>query len=461
MAKTGIFTQILGYDPEERKRKRQEEAARVSASLLSGDPYRSIGFSIGQLFGAGANKLFGSEDPEIKFQSTVRDAISSASQNYEAGSADYYKALAASLPQTSEYSNSIATARELAQKAGQEEEKQFRDTTKFVADNPEALTGEAQKLNARIAAKLRAAGVDPTQPLSRVNEMGVAEPIDPVYSEKVNQFIQALPETQRLNALSQAATRGAMKLDMDLNKPPEFVKTPANFAAAGKELGFGVRANIGEYSQQETTAINNLLESRGIKRAEAGVPRSGEVKVPDIRGGQDLVATYTKVPQDRLAAVRQIRVSLAETKGGVGAALPQLRRDLVKLVGDNQIGQGEVQQALGSVGIVGDAISGINQLFTGVPSQTKLKDVEKFIDALEQTHAKSYNRGREQAATLLKEARLPESTQKALLPPAYTTAAEKKASKQGGKYVEGKVYVDAKGNRARYVNGKWIDEPIQ
>jgi hypothetical protein len=77
MAKTGIFTQILGYDPEERKRKRQEEAARVSASLLSGDPYRSIGFSIGQLFGAGANKLFGSEDPEIKFQSTVRDAISS------------------------------------------------------------------------------------------------------------------------------------------------------------------------------------------------------------------------------------------------------------------------------------------------------------------------------------------------------------------------------------------------
>jgi len=241
----------------------------------------------------------------------------------------------------------------------------------------------------------------------------------------------------------------------------KMVKTPADFAAAGKELGFGVRANIDEYSQQETQAINNLLERRGITRAEAGVPRSGEVKVPDIRGGQDLVATYTKVPQDRLAAVRQIRVSLAETKGGVGAALPQLRRDLVKLVGDNQIGQGEVQQALGSVGIVGDAISGINQLFTGVPSQTKLKDVEKFIDALEQTHAKSYNRGREQAATLLKEARLPEGTQKALLPPAYTTAAEKKASKQGGKFTEGKIYVDAKGNRARYVNGEWIDEPIQ
>jgi hypothetical protein len=236
----------------------------------------------------------------------------------------------------------------------------------------------------------------------------------------------------------------------------KMVKTPPDFAAAGKELGFGVRANIGEYSQQETTAINNLLESRGIRRAEAGVPRSGEVKVPDIKGAQDIVATYTKTPQDRLAAVQQIRVSLSETKQGTGAALPQLRRDLVKLVGDNQIGQGEVKQALGSVGIVGDAISGINQLFTGVPSQTKLKDVEKFIDSLEQAHAKSYNRGREQAGTLLKEARLPEDTRTALLPPAYKTAAEKKASKQGGKFTEGKIYVDANGNRARYVNGNFV-----
>jgi hypothetical protein len=233
------------------------------------------------------------------------------------------------------------------------------------------------------------------------------------------------------------------------------VKTPADFAAAGRELGFGVRPNIGDYTQQETQAINNLLENRGLRRAAAGVPGSGEVKVSDIKGAQDIVATYTKAPQDRLSTVRQLRVSLGEAKQGTGAALPQLRRDLVKLVGDNQIGQGEVQQALGSIGIVGDAISGINQLFTGVPSAEKLKDVEKFITALETEHAKSYNRGRETANKVLSEAKLSPETVKTLIPPEYKTGREKKTSN----FVEGKIYKDAKGNRARYVNGKW--EPVQ
>jgi hypothetical protein len=232
------------------------------------------------------------------------------------------------------------------------------------------------------------------------------------------------------------------------------VKTPADFAAAGRELGFGVRPNIGDYSQQETAAVNNLLETRGIRRAEAGVPKSGEVKVTDIKGAQDIVATYTKAPQDRLSTVRQLRVSLGEAKQGTGSALPQLRRDLVKLVGDNQIGQAEAQQALGSIGIVGDAISGINQLFTGVPSAEKLKDVEKFITALETEHAKSYNRGRETANKVLSEAKLSPETVKTLIPPEYKTRKEKSTG-----FVEGKVYRDASGNRARYVNGKW--EPVQ
>lgn len=455
MAKTGVFTQILGYDPEERKRKRQEEAARVSASLLSGDPYRSIGFSIGQLFGAGASKLFGSEDPEIKFQSTVREAISSASQNYEAGSAEYYKAVAAALPQTAEYANSISTATELAQKAGQEEEKQFRDTMKFVSDNPQALTGEAQKLNTRIAAKLRAAGVDPTQPLYRVNEMGVAEPIDPAYSAQVDQFIQALPETQRLNALSEAAVTGSLKLDAVLNKPPEIVKTPADFAAAGKQLGFGVRPNIGDYSQAETTAINNLLEGRKVKIAEAGVPRSGEVRIPDIAGAQGIVKNLVGASKERLDSIAPLRTQLREAKAGSGAALEQVRGALIKLVGDSQISATERARITGSSGVVENAINYINTFFTGVPTQEKFKELEKIVGALEDTYAGQYNRGRGQAETLLNELRLPETSKKALLPPPYKTTAEKKQ----GRFVEGRVYTDAKGNRARYVNGEWI--PVQ
>lgn len=236
----------------------------------------------------------------------------------------------------------------------------------------------------------------------------------------------------------------------------KMVKTPPDFAAAGKELGFGVRANIGEYSQQETQAINNLLESRGIKRAEAGVPRSGEVKITDLSVANKLVTDLTGASKDRLNTVNLAKTQLALAKKGEGAALPQLQRQLVKLVGDSQIGQGEVRDALGSSGIVGDTISAVNKFMTGVPTADKLNSVEQVINALENINAQAFNKGRTQAETVLAEAKLPEGTRKALLPPAYKTAAEKKDSKQGGKFTEGKIYVDAKGNRARYVNGNFV-----
>jgi hypothetical protein len=236
----------------------------------------------------------------------------------------------------------------------------------------------------------------------------------------------------------------------------KMVKTPPDFAAAGKELGFGVRANIGEYSQQETQAINNLLESRGIKRAEAGVPRSGEVKITDLSVANKLVTDLTGTSKDRLNTVNLAKTQLALAKKGEGAALPQLQRQLVKLVGDSQIGQGEVRDALGSSGIVGDTISAVNKFMTGVPTADKLNSVEQVINALENINAQAFNKGRTQAETVLAEAKLPEGTRKALLPPAYKTAAEKKDSKQGGKFTEGKIYVDAKGNRARYVNGNFV-----
>jgi hypothetical protein len=283
-------------------------------------------------------------------------------------------------------------------------------------------------------------------------------PVAPMAALRLAQTAKQLTPSDETIALSPGGTLVNRRTGAVIAQAPDreaIVKTPANFAAAAGELGFGVLPNLSDYTPAQTAAVNNLLQTRGERTQAAGVPQSGEVKVTDIKGAQDIVATYTKAPQDRLSTVRQLRVSLGEAKQGTGAALPQLRRDLVKLVGDNQIGQGEVQQALGSIGIVGDAISGINQLFTGVPSAEKLKDVEKFITALETEHAKSYNRGRETANKVLSEARLSPETVKTLIPPEYKTGREKKTSN----FVEGKVYKDANGNRARYVNGKW--EPVQ
>jgi hypothetical protein len=248
------------------------------------------------------------------------------------------------------------------------------------------------------------------------------------------------------------------------------VKTPANFAAAAQELGLGVKPNLADYTQAEAEKVNNLLQVRGERTQAAGVPQPGQVKIPDIKGAQDIVNNYTKAPQERLSTVKQLRVSLGQVKQGTGAALPQLRRDLVKLVGDNQIGQNEVQQALGSIGIVGDSISGINQLFTGVPSAEKIRDVEKFITALEKNHVESYNKSRQTANNVLSEAKLSPQTVKTLIPPEAklkTPSAAKPGTSQDKKempkFENNKVYRDAEGNRARYVvdkNGKGSWAPL-
>jgi hypothetical protein len=275
-------------------------------------------------------------------------------------------------------------------------------------------------------------------------------------------FLTVAPGVSVLNS------RGQVVYTAPKEDKESVVKTPANFAAAAQELGLGVKPNLADYSQAEAEAVNNLLQVRGEKTQAAGVPQPGMVSVADIRKGQEIANDYTKAPLDRLSTVNQLRVSLGQVKQGTGTALPQLRRDLVKLVGDNQIGQNEVQQALGSIGIVGDTISGINQLFTGVPSAEKIRDVEKFINALEQNHVESYNRSRERANTTLTQAKLPKETVKALVPPeaklktpSATKPGDTQDKKEMPKFENGKVYRDAEGNRARYVvdkNGKgsWV-----
>lgn len=259
-------------------------------------------------------------------------------------------------------------------------------------------------------------------------------------------------EQERLRAQTEQFRAQAAKA----GRPDDLmVKTPATFAAVGSSLGIPPKPNLADYTQDEAARINAQIQQNKERESAAGVPGTGEVKVTDLNTATQIVDRFTKEPSQRLGAVRQLRVSLSQAKGGTGAAVPQLKRDLIKLVGDNQIGQNEVQQALGSIGIVGDAISGINQLLTGTPSGEKLKDVEKFINALEKAHAQSYNASRERAQKVLSEGKLGAETVKSLVPPPY----EFKGPASKSKFVEGKIYKDAQGNRAKYVNGKF--EPVK
>jgi hypothetical protein len=282
-------------------------------------------------------------------------------------------------------------------------------------------------------------------------------PVAPMAALRLAQTAKQLTPSDETIALAPGAKLINRRTGATVAQAPDresIVKTPANFAAAAAELGFGVLPNLSNYTPEQTAAVNNLLQTRGERTQAAGVPQSGEVKIQDLASARGLVKDLTGSSKDKLDTVRDVRTQLNLAKKGEGAALPQLQRQLIKLVGDSQIAQAEVRAALGSAGIVGDTINAVNQFMTGVPTADKLASVEKVIDALEDINAQSYNRSRKQAAEIIGEAKFNEQTKKALIPPEYKTRKEKSTG-----FVEGKVYIDASGNRARYVKGKW--EPVQ
>lgn len=336
---------------------------------------------------------------------------------------------------------------------------------------PQAFA-ERDKLRA-ITAGLQQQGVDVTTPEGMLQ---LAQTLDqfPEFTEgalRLRQQAAMMAQQRQQEALKQRLTEAqigteafrqtklAAEAEAKLREPAtkeNILKPSQEFASTGLSLGITPKPNLADYTPEESAKIQAQIQKNRESTARAGTPApaSGEVKIPDLTGAQTLVKNLVGGSKDKLDTVKDIRTQLNLAKRGEGAALPQLQRLLAKLVGDSQIAQSETVQALGSAGIVGNTISSVNQFMTGLPTQDKLNSVEQVVDALENINAQSYNSNLKQAAAVLAEARLPESARKALLPPAYKTGKQKKTQ-----FVEGKIYKDANGNRARYVDGKW--EPVQ
>lgn len=164
------------------------------------------------------------------------------------------------------------------------------------------------------------------------------------------------------------------------------------------------------YDQYETNKKKSV--------AAAGVPASGQVPLGTIDTAIGIVDKYTGKPKIRLEQIGVL--------GQVGEAvktnptlLPQFKRDAVKFAGDNQIGQKEVKDILGSAGFAGDTIDGINAFLTGAPTNAKIDDVLKGFKVLEKAYATQYEAGRQKADTVLSEGKINEQTRKSVLPPAY------------------------------------------
>lgn len=166
------------------------------------------------------------------------------------------------------------------------------------------------------------------------------------------------------------------------------------------------------YDQYET--------NKKVRVASAAVPPSGQVPLSALDTAMGIVDKYTGKPKARLEQI-SVLGQVGEAVKTNPTLLPQFKRDAVKFAGDNQVGQKEVKDILGSAGFAGDVIDGVNAFLTGAPTNAKIDDVLKGFKVLESAYATQYNTGRKKAETVLTEGKINEQTRNAVLPPAYNT----------------------------------------
>lgn len=232
MAIESLFGPSLANIQELRQREAEKEILGAGQQFGVFAPLYQAGLRFGNQAVQGINTLMGVQDPLLK-KATDMQSILGEYADKDLTDPKVLKDISGKLRQRGYVNESFQIASEANKLAVQQEElgikredlatrranaardlrREQRDILKFVTDNPEAVGTEIQSLNASIATKLQAAGIDPNQPIQ-----------DPVLAQQVAQAVQSLPETQRLNELTQAASRGAMKLDMDLNKPDSMPK---------------------------------------------------------------------------------------------------------------------------------------------------------------------------------------------------------------------------------------------
>lgn len=156
------------------------------------------------------------------------------------------------------------------------------------------------------------------------------------------------------------------------------------------------------------------------KEAAAGVA-PGAATIPDLRTAQSLVKDYLGKSQENLSTIKTINNYGELIKAGNSSQLPQFQRALVKLVGDNQIGQNELKNILGSSGIASDIVDGVAKFITGSPSNAKIDDVLKGVKVLEQQVQQSYRSGQDQARRVLTNSKFDPKIVEDLVGPALKT----------------------------------------
>lgn len=253
---------------------------------------------------------------------------------------------------------------------------------------------------------------------------------DMTSADGLRQFAQAVapfaPDVaqQAVRRSDEIITTGLKQTELIANaqaKLKEKLGTPENQAEQAKFTE--LLAKYPDTVEGRAKAANDFKEWKSQfkqKEAAAGIA-PGAATVPDLRTAQSLVKDYLGKSQESLSTIKTINNYGELIKAGNSSQLPQFQRALVKLVGDNQIGQNELKNILGSSGIASDIVDGVAKFITGSPSNAKIDDVLKGVKVLEQQVQQSYRSGQDQARRVLTNSKFDPQIVEDLVGPALKT----------------------------------------
>ena len=253
---------------------------------------------------------------------------------------------------------------------------------------------------------------------------------DMTSADGLRQFAQAVapfaPDVaqQAVRRSDEIITTGLKQTELIANaqaKLKEKLGTPENQAEQAKFTE--LLAKYPDTVEGRAKAANDFKEWKSQfrqKEAAAGIA-PGAATVPDLRTAQSLVKDYLGKSQESLSTIKTINNYGELIKAGNSSQLPQFQRALVKLVGDNQIGQNELKNILGSSGIASDIVDGVAKFITGSPSNAKIDDVLKGVKVLEQQIQQSYRSGQDQARRVLTNSKFDPQIVEDLVGPALKT----------------------------------------
>lgn len=194
---------LFGGDPVEMQM--QQQKLWQSAYANAQNPYEKIGIALGQLGG----KVFGGESELQIKANAINEAIAQAGQQYQAGTAEYYKAIADALPQEYSDSKEFATQKYLETKKA--ETTAYTDSVKAIKDNPELAPTFIDPLKISLLQK------------ATKNGWNEAETPVPQTMEEIKAFAKQFgvdkdPMYRQMISLQQVADKEAKKETMESEK---------------------------------------------------------------------------------------------------------------------------------------------------------------------------------------------------------------------------------------------------